>query len=562
MTQIHSQTPAITSAQLAVEVQRTQAPTQAAPAERIAPTAASLNTGEKLTHTVRKGDTLWDIAGVKLGDSRKWPVLFALNKDQIKNPDRIYPGQVLTLPGQTPVAPTVPQPTLPNPVEGPPAPPPAPPAPVAEPILPTPAEPPAPPPVQEEPAPVVAPEPPATPPATTPIYLRPPHELPDPAPEPMVPSEPVSQEPVAPAQPEEPTQPAPIQEQPQPQPGLVTGPTKPETQSSGVGKAALVGGVIGTAGTAGALIAITSKLAPPLSNLGGYATAQVVAKSVNGVVGKVGLKVPTGPALTKIVSKVGGPKVAGAVTAVAVGAVVAGVAAGGYYLYNKATNKGEKPAEQPTQPTATQAPPAQAPQATGSAAPSVDLKLDIAPVATGEAPPAGVQPGPQSAGGQLQQLEATLQQKNWFGLGGVSQPEQVSKLAEEVWVNGSAADRAKLGATLVNSGQSAEMARILANQGVSDEEVVQVMSASSFPVSTFMNAIDDQKSTLILTSLANRAVAGDNKAAQLIDQTVTAYDRTFDREEPMKRLKNQLGVSGTWNALPDALRGRIDQLLK
>jgi hypothetical protein len=320
--------------------------------------------------------------------------------------------------------------------------------------------------------------------------------------------------------------------------------------------------VIGTAGTAGALIAITSKLAPPLSNLGGYATAQVVAKSVNGVVGKVGLKVPTGPALTKIVSKVGGPKVAGAVTAVAVGAVVAGVAAGGYYLYNKATNKGEKPAEQPTQPTATQAPPAQAPQATGSAAPSVDLKLDIAPVATGEAPPAGVQPGPQSAGGQLQQLEATLQQKNWFGLGGVSQPEQVSKLAEEVWVNGSAADRAKLGATLVNSGQSAEMARILANQGVSDEEVVQVMSASSFPVSTFMNAIDDQKSTLILTSLANRAVAGDNKAAQLIDQTVTAYDRTFDREEPMKRLKNQLGVSGTWNALPDALRGRIDQLLK
>ncbi|HEY9898346.1 MAG TPA: LysM peptidoglycan-binding domain-containing protein [Pantanalinema sp.] len=50
------------------------------------------------THVVRKGDTLWDISAAKLGDATRWPEIHELNKSQIKDPDLIYPGQVLKLP--------------------------------------------------------------------------------------------------------------------------------------------------------------------------------------------------------------------------------------------------------------------------------------------------------------------------------------------------------------------------------------------------------------------------------------------------------------------------------
>lgn len=102
-------------------------------------------------------------------------------------------------------------------------------------------------------------------------------------------------------------------------------------KGKGIAKAAVIGGAIGTTATAATLIGITAGLKYPLSNLGGYATAQIVAKNIN----KVGLAVPTGPALTSLVSKVGGPRVAGAGVAVGVGLLVAGAAAGGYYLYQK-----------------------------------------------------------------------------------------------------------------------------------------------------------------------------------------------------------------------------------
>ena len=49
-----------------------------------------------------------------------------------------------------------------------------------------------------------------------------------------------------------------------------------------------------------------------------------------------GMKVPSGPALSKLIASVGGPKVAAAGIAVGVGLAAAGLAAGGYYLYQKA----------------------------------------------------------------------------------------------------------------------------------------------------------------------------------------------------------------------------------
>lgn len=49
-------------------------------------------------YEIKKGDTLWKIAKDNLGDGNRYPEIFEANKEVIKDPDLIYPGQMIRIP--------------------------------------------------------------------------------------------------------------------------------------------------------------------------------------------------------------------------------------------------------------------------------------------------------------------------------------------------------------------------------------------------------------------------------------------------------------------------------
>jgi len=63
----------------------------------VLPGAAAAEDAARI-HEVRPGETLWRIAQLTVGDPTLWPALYLANRDQIKDPALVYPGQRLAIP--------------------------------------------------------------------------------------------------------------------------------------------------------------------------------------------------------------------------------------------------------------------------------------------------------------------------------------------------------------------------------------------------------------------------------------------------------------------------------
>lgn len=81
-----------------VNIKQPTAPNGKAKASVQNPPRKQTNAPKASTYTVQKGDCLWNIAKKHLGNGARYQEIYNLNKDKIKNPNLIYPRQVLTLP--------------------------------------------------------------------------------------------------------------------------------------------------------------------------------------------------------------------------------------------------------------------------------------------------------------------------------------------------------------------------------------------------------------------------------------------------------------------------------
>ncbi len=53
---------------------------------------------DDIFYEIQKGDTLWKVAEIYYKDGSRYPEIFEANREVIKDPDKIYPGQIIRIP--------------------------------------------------------------------------------------------------------------------------------------------------------------------------------------------------------------------------------------------------------------------------------------------------------------------------------------------------------------------------------------------------------------------------------------------------------------------------------
>jgi LysM repeat protein len=75
-------------------------PSAGSPSADVAPKTGTKAVTTAATMVVSRGDSLWRISNLTYGDGVRYAILYKANRHQIRNPNRIYPGQVFVLPGK------------------------------------------------------------------------------------------------------------------------------------------------------------------------------------------------------------------------------------------------------------------------------------------------------------------------------------------------------------------------------------------------------------------------------------------------------------------------------
>jgi nucleoid-associated protein YgaU len=86
------------AAEAKAKVEAAKREAQLRAAKERAAKARELAAAKARTYVVQPGDSLSKIAKEVLGDASRWPEIFEANKDQIKDPNLIHPGQELKMP--------------------------------------------------------------------------------------------------------------------------------------------------------------------------------------------------------------------------------------------------------------------------------------------------------------------------------------------------------------------------------------------------------------------------------------------------------------------------------
>lgn len=228
------------------------------------------------------------------------------------------------------------------------------------------------------------------------------------------------------------------------------------------------------------------------------------------------------------------------------------------------TAPASRPTAQPAQPLMSVQPTVQTASAPVLASVQPAPVSQASPQPIVEPPASPPAPGRLDMKTQIDQLSAIVKEKSYFGMGGVSNAAGLNELVAQIWGMGTDKNIQDMSKLLVNEGQSQVLANVLANEGVQSDGLMKVMATPGFPVKTFMNKIDDPRAYLILQTLAEVATRKDatgQRAQAMIVETVDAYKSGWDREEPLRRMKNTATASGHWQQLPKAIRDKIDGML-